>query len=278
MPTLKEAYKRDGFAGVWKWASNGDDPNKGRWERVVEWSRNRINQFKKGVREARRQLAFVNEHLAKRKREEKKLRQDIKRAVAQGNTAQVERLKGHLKENLADQKDLRKKRRRLLDTKKHRIDQVKFWVSKNTIYRRKYRRAVKKAQQEQQNGGSPSQPQFEPYMANGYSWEPCNQGVRNAIARVVVLDGNYITSLDRNYVPPGGSATSYHMVGKALDCGPSRTTQVREYNLNIGNGNCLELFGPDNTLWIKYGADTGGAEGTPLENLHDSHNHLAFNS
>src|SRR5688500_8655372 len=142
MPTLNEAYKRDGFAGVWKWATHGNDPNKGRWERTVEWSRDRINQFKQGVREKRRELSFVNDHLDKRKKEEKKLRQDIKRAEAQGNTAQVERLKGHLKENLADQKELRKKRRRILDTKKKRIDQVKFWVSKNTIYRRKYRRAV----------------------------------------------------------------------------------------------------------------------------------------
>lgn len=276
--TLKEAFKRDGFAGVWRWATRGKGPRPGRWERAVEWSRNRINQFKKGVREARRRLAFINDHLRKRKKERKELLAHKKRAQAAGHTEIVERLNKELAQNHKDQKELRKLRRRFLDTKKHRIDQVKFWVAKNTVYRRKYKAAVKKAEQEQQNGGTPSQPQFEPYMANGYSWEPCNQGVRNAIARVVVLDGNYITSLDRNYVPPGGSATSYHMVGKALDCGPSRTTQVREYNLNIGNGNCLELFGPDNTLWIKYGSDTGGAEGTALENLHDSHNHLAFNS
>jgi hypothetical protein len=53
--------------------------------------------------------------------------------------------------------------------------------------------------------------------------------------------------------------------------------QQAEYERNKGNSNCLELFGPINNLWLKYGATIAGAEGTPLENLHDTHVHGAFN-
>jgi hypothetical protein len=276
--TLREAWKRDKFKGVWRWATRGKGPRPGRWERVVEWSRNRVNQFKKGVRESRRRLSFANEHIKKRKEEREDLKRQLKRAESLGHEEQAGKIKEELAQNHRSLKDLRKYRRRLLDQKKHRIDQVKFWINKNTIYRKKHKAAVKNAeQQQQQQPSSPSQPTFQPYMANGYNWVQCNTGIRNACARWVVLDGNYTTSLFRDFVPPGGSTTSYHLQGKAGDCGPSRTTQVREYNRNLGNPNCLELFGPDNTLWIKYGADTGGAEGTALENLHDTHNHQAYN-
>jgi hypothetical protein len=80
----------------------------------------------------------------------------------------------------------------------------------------------------------------------------------------------------RDYVPPGGSTTSHHLFGRAADVGPSLKTQDREFKLNLGNNNCLEFYGPNNSQNLRYGAQLSQAEGSPNEQLHDTHNHGAF--
>lgn len=145
----------------------------------------------------------------------------------------------------------------------------KFWVKRKTILRKK----IKKAREQQSNG----QPKYESWMANGHP-DNVSQGVKDFIARGVVNYGLTCTSLYRNYVPPGGSTTSYHLSGHAGDIAGARMTefQLDEYKRNLGNSGCWELFGPDNSHNLKYGGSLYLPEGSPLENLHDSHVHGAF--
>jgi hypothetical protein len=53
------------------------------------------------------------------------------------------------------------------------------------------------------------------------------------------------------------------------------TTQVREFNRGKGSGQYYELFGPINSQWLKFGSVISGAEGSALEQLHDTHTHGA---
>jgi hypothetical protein len=144
------------------------------------------------------------------------------------------------------------------------------WAVRKKVYRKRYRAAKERAKQT-------GEARWEPWMANGRDAN-VSANVKDFCARGVVNFDLYVTSLKRNYVPPGGSTTSYHLSGHAGDIAGTRMVafQVSEYETNRGNGACWELFGPDNDAWLKHGADTGGAEGTPLEQLHDSHVHGAF--
>lgn len=151
------------------------------------------------------------------------------------------------------------------------VERQKWFIKRKTVLRKK----LKKARQEAQNG----QPRYEAWMANGYD-DNVVPGVKEFIARGVVRFDLVCTSLHRTYVPPGGSTTSYHLntPGRAGDIAGSRMSefQTSEFNRGKGSAGYLELFGPINYQWLKYGGVTGGGEGTPLENLHDTHVHGAF--
>jgi hypothetical protein len=166
--------------------------------------------------------------------------------------------------------------------RKHRSDAAKeaakakrqWWIKRHTVYRRKYKKAKRKYKKSKnKNTGH-----WQSWMANGRN-DYVVPAVKDFLARGVLGYGLYVTSMRRTYVPPGGSSTSYHLQGKAGDIAGSRMAdfQRSEYSRNLGNGNCLELFGPDNAKNLKYGRSLYLAEGTGLENLHDTHVHGAFN-
>jgi regulator of replication initiation timing len=282
---IREAYKRDKLAGVWN-VIKGQGA-KG-WDAARHWSRTRVELARKSVNAAQNELEQIRQAKARKVAERHKLNQEIghlkeelqhERARPTPDQTRIDRLlvrlntaQDALAKVKASIKDLRKRQVRVFDRKNNRIDQVQFWIKRNTIYARKYRAAKKRNRERQDNG----QPKFEPYMANGYRYQGCTQGVLNFVARAVVIDGNYTTSMYRDYVPPGGSTTSHHLFGRAADVGPSLKTQDREFKLNLGNSNCLEFYGPNNSQNLRYGAQLSQAEGSPNEQLHDTHNHGAF--
>lgn len=135
---------------------------------------------------------------------------------------------------------------------------------------RVYRRRLRKARRRQE-------PRWRRYMGNGYNAN-VNPRVKAFVARGVVKHDCYVTSLRRDYVPPGGSLTSYHLRGMAADLGGKNMARFQrdEYERNMGNRGCLELYGPDNNASLRNGAPAPQPEGSANETLHDTHTHGAF--
>jgi hypothetical protein len=156
---------------------------------------------------------------------------------------------------------------------KQREAQVAFWTKKHTIYRRKYRAALKRQRERKK-------PKWEPWMANGRNAN-VNAAVKREVAIAVVKFGCAVSSLYRATVIPQSNPNSYHgpnvNPGKAGDLvgGGMLAYQRDFYKRRKGDPRALELFGPANSLWLKNGQPTSGAEGSFLEQLHDSHTHIA---
>lgn len=88
----------------------------------------------------------------------------------------------------------------------------------------------------------------------------------------------YVTSTNGGTHTP----TSYHYRNQAVDIGADSTqAKIRcQHGLYIHFGASFfaELFGPDNYPWVKNGVTYAEPEGTALENLHDTHVHMAVTS
>lgn len=172
---------------------------------------------------------------------------------------------------------VRKRVRRAVTRKRYWGKRARFFLVKV-----KHRKDLIRQRREKKN------PTFEPWMANGCDYANCNQATRDATARMVVTYGLTTTSMARTYIPAGGSSTSHHLaasvdgdVARAVDAaGPWDTmvaAQRAEYKRFRNDADKLELFGPDNALNLKYGQPLYLAEGSALENLHDTHVHSAQN-
>lgn len=157
--------------------------------------------------------------------------------------------------------------------RRHLSERVKFWAAKKTIYRRRWRRAKKHLNQT-------GKAKWEDWMANGH---PTNivPAVKDELAIAVVKFGCVVTSTYRAYVIPQSNPNSYHgpnvSPGKAGDVAGAKMVAYQEdvYARRQGDSNLLELFGPRNDRCLKYGQPLTLGEGTFLENLHDSHVHVA---
>lgn len=164
--------------------------------------------------------------------------------------------------------EARERIRGAVTRKRYWRKRIRFTIVKLTKARKLYKQRQKR------------NPNFEPWMANGCDWQNTNDATRRFVARMVVRHGLTTTSMNRTYVPPGGSTTSYHLSGKAGDVAGSWEAMIEgqkdEYRRSHGKGECLELFGPDNAANLKNGVTLGLAEGSALEQLHDSHVHGAF--
>lgn len=159
--------------------------------------------------------------------------------------------------------DRRAKHARTRRKRRYWKKRARFWLVK--IRHRKELRVARRQ----------AQPRFQPWMANGANWQDSGQATRNYIARAVVHGKLTCTSMARNYIPPGGSTTSLHLRGKAGDAAGTTSRMVAfqrsEYERNRGKS--VELYGPDNYLCLRYGQQSPQPEGSPNENLHDSHVH-----
>lgn len=157
----------------------------------------------------------------------------------------------------------RKKRLRTIYRKRELRKRLRFWVVKRT----KYRKRLKELRRQEH-------PAWEPWMANGHD-DHVDPAVKAYMAVAVVHFGLTITSLRRNYIPAGGSPTSLHLDGQAGDAAGPRHKMVafQRWVLKHVRG-LVEMFGPDNALNYKDGQQISQAEGSPNEDLHDTHVHV----
>ena len=114
---------------------------------------------------------------------------------------------------------------------------------------------------------------FQPWMLNG---RPGN--VSWAVKRVIVRGVNHglvVTSTT------GGThaSTSYHYSGRAVDMAGAGTAAEIDFQRDLIRGlgawRFNEIFGPDNFANVKNGTVITLVEGTPLEQMHDTHIHVA---
>jgi hypothetical protein len=155
-----------------------------------------------------------------------------------------------------------------------RLKRARWWAAKRTIYRRRLKRARKAA--------GAGKVEWHPYMANG-SNPLVIQAVKDEMAIAVVRFGLAVTSLYRATVIPQSNPNSYHgpnvRPGKAGDAaGPMSKMLAYQRDAFIrgrGQANFLEVFGPSNAEWLRNGQVDPEPEGTFLENLHDTHVHVA---
>lgn len=114
-------------------------------------------------------------------------------------------------------------------------------------------------------------------MAN-FNGHPKN--VTGAI-REVIEEANdlglYVTSTTDGVHSP----TSYHSSGRAVDVAAPMTTAgiklMKKFQRRANKKwpGAREIFGPDNTAFIKNGQKYTIREGDPLEDQHDNHVHVA---
>jgi hypothetical protein len=271
---------------MWKRKRDRAQRKLGRWAREALALRKQVAHSRKRERVLRQTIQGVRRRYAHADKEVTRLREsikaggsdvDLRRWHNELNAATVARDKlGDriilLEEKIEAQQQVRTQARdRIRGTitrKRYWRKRLRFTVVKLANARKLYRQRQKK------------NPNFESWMANGCDWQNTNQATRRFVARMVVRHGLTTTSMNRTYVPAGGSTTSYHLVGKAGDVAGSweamNEAQKDEYQRSHGKAECLELFGPDNSANLKNGVTLGMAEGSALENLHDSHVHGAF--
>jgi lysozyme len=122
---------------------------------------------------------------------------------------------------------------------------------------------------------------FKRSLLNGH---PGN--INRACKRVIVHAANHglvVTSTtDGSHSPtsfhftrPGRAVDLGHGPGVTWEEGTRRKIAFQRWLLGKGAGRFDELFGPDNAANVKNGQRITLAEGTPLENLHDTHVHVA---
>lgn len=282
---IRRIFEQSGGAGLWKWAKGHGVK---RWKALSKWSGKRSRELKVTLTKRRKTRDRIVKDLHDLHDEQVKLHDARERVIAEIAkelqkpvpdaeriaSLEAERKDLHTKIGRFNQrihsKEVQKKR------EVERIHQVvetrKWFVKSHTVYRRKMKRAKRRA--EQNNGV----PKWESWMANGRDAR-VTDAVKQEMAYAVVIFDLAVTSLYRATVIPQSNPNSYHgpniNPGQAGDVAGPRMT---EYQINVygrRRGNCKECFGPSNTHCLKNGAPMTLAEGTFLENLHDSHTHVA---
>lgn len=138
------------------------------------------------------------------------------------------------------------------------------WRARKRVYRKRYLAQKKRAEQGKD-------PKFEPYMANGYPYSELNDRLLFAIAVGSVKFKCWVSSTKRNW-----GTTSYHEVWLAIDMAGEWEDMVAFQRWLVSNfPEALEIFGPDNTHFVKDGRQYAASEGDPNEELHDNHGHFA---
>lgn len=280
---IERMYDDKGLDACWKWAQGHPD----RWKALKEWAAGKAEQFGKELRrdrkvvdQARDDLHELHDKIAEVRENREKNKKALAEAEERGDEDRIRQLKSRAREiNAALEAALRQLGKIENRQKRAKVEaaddkQAKLaWIERKIIYRDKWEKAKKR---QKDKGGGYKNAEWEDWMGAGL-----NANVSPFVKKVVawgILDYDLVaTSLARDYVPPGGSTTSFHLNGHAGDIAGPRMSEFQQavFNLFKGNADMWELFGPINGDCLKYGAAIYLGEGTPLENLHDTHVHVA---
>jgi len=180
--------------------------------------------------------------------------------------AQRERLKERIKGREVREAKARVRTRDALKEKR-------AWIERKIMFREKWQAAKRRLAEN-------DKAEWEDFMANGHSLNFVNGAKAEAAIAVVKFDC-VVTSTFRATVlrisSPGSNHGPNVSPGRAVDVAGSRMTQYQQdvFNRRKGDGSLLEMFGPINTVALKFGAPIELVEGTFNENLHDTHVHVA---
>lgn len=251
-----------------------------RFKRIIASCSRAIDRLRQ---EARNLKAHIQNRREKRDRDDEK-RAHLDKVIAnlikrqQAYVAEHGERDEELQEAIDERKqwrtDLRTRRERITDSiarfaekSRRRYKRIRWNVVKRTKYRQKLREARRRLD-----------PKWEPWMANGAN-AYVTDAVKQEMAIAVVTYDLAVTSLYRATVIPQSNPNSYHgpntRPGRAGDVAGARMTEYQRNVFTRRRGNCAESFGPDNAANLKYGAPYYLPEGSFLENLHDSHVHVA---
>jgi hypothetical protein len=124
-----------------------------------------------------------------------------------------------------------------------------WWLRRKTTVAKKLKTAEEKWAAEHRLD-------FEPWMLNGCP-ETHNENLKEVIAYVVVVCGQYITATSNGTHTPG----SYHYRDEAADWGAGSVSSMQAAAVktreHFGRGHFLEFFSPC-PWWIKYGTEYAG--------------------
>ena len=287
MPTQREEieriYEDKGLDALWDWAKG----HPGRWKGLKKWAAAEAKRLSRELDAKRERIDRIEDELhelddaivdfrARLLDNERRL----KKAIDEGDEKRIRQLESR-GEELEREKQKLRARLDHKETKEKRIEaaahktkrEKKAWIERKVIYREQWEKAKKR---QKDKGGGFDAAEWEDWMGHGL-----DARVTPLVKKIIawgILDYDLVaTSLRRNFVPPGGSTTSFHLQGRAGDIAGSRVTEFQQaaYEEFKGNAAVMELFGPTNHLGLKFGTPLALAEGTALETLHDTHVHVA---
>jgi hypothetical protein len=280
---IQRMYEQGGLDDLWRWAKGHQD----RWEALKEWADAKARHLETEREKARRRHEKASEALHRLAEQATDLRErmaknreEIERAEESGDEAAVMRLRQDKQKLLKEREKLKERveSRKVQDDKavlraENAREEKKAWLERKIIYRDKWEAAKRRHERRQK-------PEWEDFMASGH---PLNfSGAAKAEAAIAVVKFDcVVSSTYRATVIPQSNPNSFHgpnvNPGKAVDLVGSRMADYQKdvFDRRRGDGHLLELFGPTNSLALKNGVPTALAEGTFLENLHDTHVHVA---
>ena len=266
-----------------KWARGHPE----RFEALNEWGQRKIEVFDNQLEASRErdekasdalhELAEEASNIAEKRANVRAL---IQEAEEEGHEEILVERRERLRELIA-QLDKLKERIESLETREAKakvrardaLEEKRAWIERKIIFREKWEKAKSRLAED-------DKAEWEDFMANGH---PLNfgKGAKAEAAIAVVKFDCVVTSTFRPTVISVSSASSNHgpnvNPGRAVDLAGSKMTQYQQdvFNRRKGDGSLLELFGPINTVALKFGSPIGLVEGDFNENLHDTHVHVA---
>lgn len=279
--TIQRIYETDGLDDLWHWANGHAD----RWKALKEWAENKAHHFdhqldasrerrekaEDALDELGEQVADLSERIVQNGEElaEVEAREEV-------DEERLARLRER-KQSLIEEREALKKRIESRETVEHKAvlraenakKEEKAWIERKIIYRKEWEEAKRR-----------EKPEWKDFMASGH---PLNfSPAAKAEAAIAVLKFDcVVTSTFRSTVIAGSNPSSFHgpnvNPGKAVDVAGARMTAYQKdvFDRRRGDSHLLELFGPTNSIALKNGGAISLAEGSPLENLHDTHVHVA---
>lgn len=239
-----------------------------RLQRLLRAANEKIDRLRRRIDKRSEEVAKNFAAQREDKERLRKVRRELERAIGERQrfklTAEADQL----------HKRIRTRRRNRLQTlarKRHLKARLRGWVDR----RIRYRKRLEELREQEW-------PEYEGWMANGHDARVVD-GVKDYVAAGVVHFGLSASSLYRATVIPQSNPNSLHgpnvRPGRAGDLVGPRHKMVafQEWVLEhrtSPHASLNELYGPENGLCFDDGHQITVAEGSFIEDLHDSHDHV----